>query len=375
MTELVLQLSRRLQYLRVSKIILFICLLLLLINQNSRDILLNSASSAYISVSSFVAVTLLFFIFLEKRNFNIQKIISKNKNLEIPIASLLGVIPGCGGAIMVMSMFTKNIVSFGAVLAALISTMGDAAFLLIATKPQAALIILPLTFLTGIISGYIAKPFTSNFLNTTKKKVINFSELPENRTSNNFYKLWYAILIPGFLLAVANALNLKFQFYLYGIDVLQIGMFFAAFYCLLLWVLNPLTDIQMASIHENSYRKVVDTTCFVTVWVIISFVLFEMINSLTNGQIFDSLILFGPFIPLMAILVGFIPGCGPQIMITSMYVSGQLPMSAQIGNSISNDGDALFPAIAISPKAAILATLYSAIPALVIAYLWYYFVA
>jgi len=375
MTELVLQLSRRLQYLRISKIILFICLLLLLINQNSRDILLNSASSAYISVSSFVAVTLLFFIFLEKRNFNIQKIISKNKNLEIPIASLLGVIPGCGGAIMVMSMFTKNIVSFGAVLAALISTMGDAAFLLIATKPQAALIILPLTFLTGIISGYIAKPFTLNFLNSTKKKVINFSELPENKTSNKLYKLWYIILIPGFLLGMANAFNLKFEFYFYGIDLLQIGMFFAAFYCLLLWVLNPLTDIQMASIHENSYRKVVDTTCFVTVWVIISFVLFEMINSLSNGQIFDSLIFFGPFIPLMAILVGFIPGCGPQIMITSMYVGGQLPMSAQIGNSISNDGDALFPAIAISPKAAILATLYSAIPALVIAYFWYYFVA
>ena len=44
----------------------------------------------------------------------------------------------------------------------------------------------------------------------------------------------------------------------------------------------------------------------------------------------------------MAIIIGFIPGCGPQIMITSMYVSGQIPMSAQIGNSISNDGDALF---------------------------------
>ena len=131
----------------------------------------------------------------------------------------------------------------------------------------------------------------------------------------------------------------------------------------------------MASIHENSYRKVVDTTCFVTVWVILSFVLFEMINSMSNGQIFNSLILFGPLIPLMAILIGFIPGCGPQIMITSMYVGGQLPMSAQIGNSISNDGDALFPAIAIAPKAAILATLYSAIPALVIAYFWYYFVA
>lgn len=375
MTELVLQLSRRLQYLRISKIILFICMLLLLINPNSRDILISSASSAYISVSSFVAITLLFFVFLEKRNFNIQKIISKHKRLEIPIASLLGVIPGCGGAIMVMSMFTKNIVSFGAVLAALISTMGDAAFLLIATKPQAALIILPLTFFTGIISGYIAKPFTSNFLNSTKTKIINFSELPENKTSEKFYRLWYVILIPGFLLGVANAFNLDVHLHLFNFDLILIGSFIASFYCLLLWVLNPLTDIQMASIHENSYRKVVDTTCFVTVWVILSFVLFEMINSMLNGQIFNSLILFGPLIPLMAILIGFIPGCGPQIMITSMYVGGQLPMSAQIGNSISNDGDALFPAIAIAPKAAILATLYSAIPALVIAYFWYYFVA
>jgi len=375
MTELVLQLSRRLQYLRISKIILFICMLLLLINHNSRDILISSASSAYISVSSFVAITLCFFVFLEKRNFNIQKIISKHKRLEIPIASLLGVIPGCGGAIMVMSMFTKNIVSFGAVLAALISTMGDAAFLLIATKPQAALIILPLTFFTGIISGYIAKPFTSNFLNSTKTKIINFSELPENKTSEKFYRLWYVILIPGFLLGVANAFNLDVHLHLFNFDLILIGSFIASFYCLLLWVLNPLTDIQMASIHENSYRKVVDTTCFVTVWVILSFVLFEMINSMSNGQIFNSLILFGPLIPLLAILIGFIPGCGPQIMITSMYVGGQLPMSAQIGNSISNDGDALFPAIAIAPKAAILATLYSAIPALVIAYFWYYFVA
>ncbi|MDG2165959.1 MAG: putative manganese transporter, partial [Alphaproteobacteria bacterium] len=159
-----------------------------------------------------------------------------------------------------------------------------------------------------------------------------------------------------------------------GIDVILVFSFFAAMFCILLWVLNPLTDIQMASVHENSYRRVVDTTCFVTVWVIISFVLYELIDLSTKGAIFDSLILFGPFLPLVAILIGFIPGCGPQIMMTSMYVSGQIPMSAQIGNSISNDGDALFPAIAISAKVAIVATLYSAIPAIIIAYLWHYLI-
>ena len=374
MTELVIQLSRKFQYLRLSKIFLFICILLLLINDKTREILVNSSSDAFIAVSSFVGMTLLIFTFLEKKNFNLQKLILNNRRFEIPICSFLGAIPGCGGAIMVMSLFTRGVVSFGAVLAALISTMGDAAFLLIAVKPEAALIILPVTFIVGIISGYIAQPFTKNFLKEKINKSISISDLPKNKTSNKFYKLWFLILIPGLILGLINAFNIDTNFEIFGMDVVLVFSFSAALFCVLLWVLNPLTDIQMASIHENSYRRVVDTTCFVTVWVIISFVLYELINLSTNGAIFESLILFGPFLPLIAILIGFIPGCGPQIMITSMYVSGQIPMSAQIGNSISNDGDALFPAIAISAKAAIVATLYSAIPAIIIAYLWHYLI-
>ena len=374
MTELVIQLSRKFQYLRLSKIFLFICILLLLINDKTREILVNSSSDAFIAVSSFVGMTLLIFTFLEKKNFNLQKLILNNRRFEIPICSFLGAIPGCGGAIMVMSLFTRGVVSFGAVLAALISTMGDAAFLLIAVKPEAALIILPVTFIVGIISGYIAQPFTKNFLKEKINKSISISDLPKNKTSNKFYKLWFFILIPGLILGLINAFNIDTNFEIFEMDVVLVFSFSAALFCVLLWVLNPLTDIQMASIHENSYRRVVDTTCFVTVWVIISFVLYELINLSTNGAIFESLILFGPFLPLIAILIGFIPGCGPQIMITSMYVSGQIPMSAQIGNSISNDGDALFPAIAISAKAAIVATLYSAIPAIIIAYLWHYLI-
>ena len=374
MTELVIQLSKKFQYLKLSKILLFVCMLLLLINEKSREIFLSSSSDAYIAVSSFVGVTLLFFVFLEKKNFNIQNFILKNKKFEIPICSFLGVIPGCGGAIMVMSLFTRRVVSFGAILAALISTMGDAAFLLIATKPQAALIILPVTFFAGVISGYIAQPFTKDFLKNKINNSLSIDELPKNKTSNKFYELWFIFLIPGILLGLINAFNIEINFIFSGLDIIQSFSFLCALYCVFLWVLNPLTDIQMASIHENSYRKVVDTTCFVTVWVIVSFVLYEIINLSTGGVIFDSLILFGPFIPLAAILIGFIPGCGPQIMITSMYVSGQIPLSAQIGNSISNDGDALFPAIAISAKAAIVATLYSAIPAIFIAYLWYYLI-
>jgi len=374
MTELVIQLGKKFQYLRLSKIILFSCMLLLIAFEQTRELFLSSASDAYIAVSTFVGATLLVFVLLEKKNFNLQSYIQKNQQLEIPISAFLGAIPGCGGAIMVMSLFTRGVVSFGAVLATLISTMGDAAFLLLATKPQAALIILPVTFCTGIVSGYLVKPFTKNFLQKKINRDFLITELPKNKTSNKFYLIWFFFLIPGLALGIMNALNIETSYLVSDIDIIQFISFLLALYCVFLWVLNPLTDIQMASIHENSFRKVVDTTCFVTVWVIISFVIYELINISTQGAIFESLKYFGPFIPLMAIIIGFIPGCGPQIMITSMYVSGQLPMSAQIGNSISNDGDALFPAIAISAKAAIIATLYSAVPAIFIAYLWYYLI-
>ena len=101
-----------------------------------------------------------------------------------------------------------------------------------------------------------------------------------------------------------------------------------------------------------------------------AFLVFEISVYLLNmdlKKLFEGYLLLTP---LIATLVGFIPGCGPQIIITTLYLAGALPLSAQIGNSISNDGDALFPAIAIAPKAAIFATLYSSVPALIISYSW-----
>ena len=80
-----------------------------------------------------------------------------------------------------------------------------------------------------------------------------------------------------------------------------------------------------------------------------------------------------PLVPLVAIFFGFLPGCGPQIVVATFYLNGFIPLSAELGNAISNDGDALFPAIALAPKAAVLATIYSAIPAIIVAYGYFIF--
>ncbi|MDW1813087.1 putative manganese transporter, partial [Vibrio sp. Vb2362] len=81
---------------------------------------------------------------------------------------------------------------------------------------------------------------------------------------------------------------------------------------------------------------------------------------------------WGIWMPLAGLAIGMLPGCGPQILVTSLYISGAAPLSAQLANAISNDGDALFPAIAMAPKAALVATIYSSIPAFIVGYGYYF---
>ena len=118
-------------------------------------------------------------------------------------------------------------------------------------------------------------------------------------------------------------------------------------------------------------RNTIADTNFVTAWVVFAFLIFEIWIFCFNVDLESLFKGFALYLPLITIIIGLLPGCGPQVIVTSMYIGGIIPLSAQIGNAISNDGDALFPAIALAPKTAIVATLYSSIPALIVAYGWY----
>ena len=127
-------------------------------------------------------------------------------------------------------------------------------------------------------------------------------------------------------------------------------------------------NIHMSSEKDHPVHRVIQDTNFVTTWVVFAFFIFEMTLHITQIDLVGLFSGVHLYLPLIAILIGFIPGCGPQILVTATYLSGAIPLSAQIGNAISNDGDALFPAIALAPRAAVVATVYSALPAFIVAY-------
>ena len=337
------------------------------------NIVRESMVDAYLAVSVFVGFTLVVFIGLDSlTKFDIHSFLEKTKKLHVPIASLLGAIPGCGGAIIVVTQYIQGRISFGSLVAVLTATMGDAAFLILAMEPSTGLLIFILGIFVGTISGYIVDLIHGrNFMMTNSEIELEFEKLKKTFVSN-FNIFWLVLFVPGFVIGVLLAFQVDVD-NLFDLPpnisiVILLGSA-GAILSIFMWSLNPLSDFQCSTDKSRGFlSRVIDTTNFVSTWVISGFLVFEIFMYFTNIDLKLFFDLWLPFVPLIAILFGFLPGCGPQIVVATFYLNGFIPLSAELGNAISNDGDALFPAIALAPKAAILATLYSAFPAIIVAY-------
>ena len=380
MTEFILSIKEKhfafLEKLNLKKILFFGLMLTLIFNPTEIGSITRLAmANAYLSVSVFVAITLFVFLYFEKsKTYSLSNFFKNNVNLQIPIAGFLGAIPGCGGAIIVVTQYLQGNITFGCLVAVLTSTMGDAAFLILAKQPTNALLIFSICMIVGIITGFLVNYIIPNKRSSTNvtKMNLKLGEI-QNKYHLSLYRFWLVIFIPGFFLGILS------QFQINLVKILNFDIYYflgysGALLAMFIWAINPFSDKAISlDTSRNIRSKGIDMTNFVTVWVIIGFLVFDLgiyFTGIDFKKLFEVML---PLTPLLAIFIGFVPGCGPQILTATLYLNGYIPFSAEIGNAISNDGDALFPAIAICPKDAILATIYSAVPALIVAYSYYFF--
>ncbi|MDZ7748309.1 MAG: putative manganese transporter [Halofilum sp. (in: g-proteobacteria)] len=102
-------------------------------------IMVDTIAEAYLQVSTFVAGTLALIYGVERVfRFDLAQTLQARPRLQVPIAAFLGALPGCGGAIVVVVQYVNGRVGFGALIAVLTATMGDAAFLLLSQEPSTA---------------------------------------------------------------------------------------------------------------------------------------------------------------------------------------------------------------------------------------------
>lgn len=365
-----------------------IIICMLLTQTQTRDVTLRVLSDAFWQVAVFVAMTLtIYHLFADK----ISHLYTNNKGevkpfREIVTASFMGVLPGCGGAIVVITQYVSGQMSFGAVTAVLTSTMGDAAFLLLAAEPITGGFLLMLSFVIGVISGSVVNRIHGpEFLrNTIASRDIESSVTATKVTISKRLRyqgvLWQWIMVPGAIvgLLMAGQVDVASLFNISETTIKVVGAIITLGFIFLWAATREVTNYESIVSEDKKtqqnivFQKVALDTNFVTSWVVVAFLIFELAMLYGDFKLENIFQQFNAFAPVAGVIIGMIPGCGPQIITTSLYLSGAIPLSAQIGNAISNDGDALFPAIALSPKVALVATIYSSIPALLAAYGYYW---
>ncbi|MBH0042309.1 MULTISPECIES: putative manganese transporter [Pseudoalteromonas] len=349
-----------------------------------REITMTALSDAFFQVSVFVAATLLIYYYAIEHlpQLELSYLSAKSPILEISFAAVLGALPGCGGAIIVVTQFTKGQASFGAIVAVLTATMGDAAFLLLATRPTEGLLIMGIGLVVGTFSGLLVNTIhKKDFLRPTAQEQKHQIKILSTNIIKISKPVWMVTIIPSLIIAFLIAFNVDFsQFGSSTSTVITLFGALMALFIVSIWALSSrgesyqeVTSEDDACNPPSKIIKVLQDTHFVTAWVVASFMLFEILVNIAGLDLKTWFVHYAYLAPLIAVLIGFLPGCGPQIIVTTLYIQGIIPFSALAGNAISNDGDALFPAIAMAPKAAVIATLYTSIPALIVGYGLYFF--
>ena len=389
------------------------------------EIVVVSMRDAFLAVTVFVAAMVLLFSWLQYVTAGrFVDWIRENRRFQPFIGALMGLTPGCGGAIIVMPMYARGYVTYGTVIATLIATLGDSAFVLIGAIFQNSAFLIPvilvhaISFVVGVIWGYgidaldvtpaaplgkfgpkfgSNKPLGEEAAREMEGKDSLIEDLPREspdgwgyRVLHQGHRVWWMVTGVGLCLAI-------FLLFWYAQDpeyspelvwdpttrdgvITWVG-FIGTSLSIILYISskNFFGDDTEATIGDklNSLDETLihaaSETAFVTFWVLVAYLVFEF-GMIASGVDETDLSGHGAGVGavMLAAFVGLIPGCGPQIIAITAYVQGIVSFPALVANAISQDGDALFPLLVRHKAASIWATIHTTLPAIIIglALLW-----
>jgi hypothetical protein len=237
-----------------------------------------------------------------------EKITDKPINQYV-IASLLGAIPGCIDAFFVVSLYVHGLVSFGALVAVMLSTAGDEAFVMLAMIPEKSVLIFVISALVGIIGGFLADKIAELLkLETCQPCEIEIHE--EELDFKHFMKK-----------------------HVYS------HIFKRHIPKLFLWIF--ITTLAVDLSMKN-------------------FALDQIVSGLPE----ITLVLF-------AALIGIIPESGPHLLFLILFSRDLIPFSVLLVNTISQDGHGLLPLLSYSVKDTIYVQLFTTLFSLAIGIIFF----
>ncbi|MEA3287123.1 MAG: putative manganese transporter [Candidatus Marinimicrobia bacterium] len=306
------------------------------------------------------ALSISFFVFVMMLVVEYFNVISKGKWeayfcrqkgwMQYFLAAILGVMPGCLGAFAAVTLYSHRMFSLGAIVATMIATSGDEAFVMFAMFPGKALLISIILFGIAMISGWLVDRIFKTGLDhlqqdRCEKMVIHDSNImPLLPGWKTFRSSWSestrVILLFGLLLFISllaagilgpQIWNWKrITFMLVGV----IGIWIVA-------------SSSKHFIHDHLWKHVTRehlpalfAWTFAALWVI----------HYTNDHM-DLAALIEESrlqVTILSALVGIIPSSGPHLLFVTLFSKELIPLSTLVVSSIVQDGHGMLPLLAFS---------------------------
>ena len=207
-------------------------------------------------------------------------------------AAILGVIPGCVGGYITVSMYSRKVFSFSALLAMMIASTGDEAFVMLAMYPVTALWIFAGLFVLAVTVGLIGEKLERRRFPEENSVRPSANDIPAAPAANS-----------GTPLTHNGGKDLRHRMLHTLGEALKI---FA-------WAFGVLLVVQLASNYVDLETWISGNTALM--------------------------------IPL-AVLIGLVPQSGPHMVFVTMFAQGLVPLPVLLASCISQEGHAGLPLLA-----------------------------
>ena len=325
----------------------------------------------------------------------------KTKTGQVIIAALLGSIPGCMGGFATVSLYTHRMFSFGALIAMMIASSGDEAFMMLAMIPEQALILFIILFVLGVACGVLVDFLWDRRHSKTCDRhdhsgcgaesdctdgyVVHEGEHDSDEKSHKRHFSWHRMtMFIGLAVFIAALATGKLghdhsahthhecceqhehhhsecghehnDADTFHIDLLSedwMNVLFAGLSIIMLLVLIFASD-HFVEHHLWSHiiRRHLPTIFAWTFGVLLLLGILLQHMDITSW-ISDNTVLM----ILLATAIGIIPESGPHMIFVTLFAAGVVPFPVLLASSISQDGHASIPLLAESGKSFIWAKL------------------
>ena len=321
----------------------------------------------------------------------------QNRFGQVVLGAGLGIIPGCMGGFATVSMYSHKLLSFGALIAMMIASSGDEAFVMLAMIPKEALLLMGILFVVAVAVGWLVDRFSlrlpfidsqGNDINVRHKEgceegyqIHEEYEKEESDDKPTWDNMRHAsaeriaLLLGVILFIVALAFGM-FEHEHEEVAHTQLNIFdeywmnliFAAISLFVVWFIATAPEhIVKEHLWEHIIRK---HFLSIFLWTFGALIVIQIglhyfdIETLISNNI--------PWMILLAVLVGIIPESGPHLLFVTLFATGTVPFSVLLASSISQDGHASLPLLAESKRSFLKAKIVNTLVAAIIGYICYF---